>query len=106
MVLLNHPCMTYDDLVAYQKRLDDISADNGNTNEHSFCQEQETVYPALVVSLVSFLPNVPKVRYIAHTAITKNRLLKVLGLTTEDIKIEFNMKSVLALPELVEDREV
>lgn len=107
MLLLNHPCMNNEDLQAYKKHLDDISAENGYTNEHSFCQEDGVVYPALVVSAVSVMPDLKKkVRYICHTALTKARLMKILGLTTEDIQIQFDMKSMPTLPEVVEDREV
>lgn len=107
MLLLSHPCMSYDDFVAWKERLDDISKENGNINQHGFVQANEVQWPGIVITSVEEVPNSRNKRYITHTVITKVRLLKILGLSTEDIKIQFECAGMAeVMPENFEAREI
>ena len=108
MVILNHPCMSYAEFLEYRKELDDISAQSHFKNEHCGDKHSESWdYPCLVLTTVTMAMAPQGERYVAHTHIPKDRLLKVLGLSTQEIKMKFDaLDATTVTPETFETREV
>lgn len=103
MVLTNHPCSNVDDLHEYLRELDRVSALKNKENDHVGIKSDWT-YPCLVISAINLRD--PKRNEMVHTHIKQISLLKVLGLTQEEIKFEFGQMSTEQTPEVVENREV
>lgn len=108
-VLLNHPCMSEEDFHDYAKELEAVKGSDGYRHVH-YGVRPEWTWPALIVTIVEFSRDTENPRNTlcsyAHTSLSQKRLLKVLGLSQAEIKMEFNALPVELTPESFENREV
>lgn len=100
--LIHYPCITKVDFDEYKDWMDGISTKQGYKNYHTQSPDSG-IFPALVVSYIHLTD---KERVCTHTIISKKTLLKVLGLTQEEIKIEFDLNLEPILADTLEQREI
>lgn len=66
--------------------------------------------PAIPGLMITFIDNVTfrnqGIWDVCHTFVTKGALLAALGMNTEELKMEFDMKPIETTPEVTETREV
>lgn len=109
-ILLNHPCMSHDDFEEYKQSINDVLTGPNYRYEHSG-EKDYWIWPALIMTVLTVMRD-PKKQclYLVdcdHTSISQKRLLKVLGLSKEEIKIEFGaISTAVSELDVIENREV
>lgn len=100
------PCMSKEDFEAYKKRFEDVKFSEPKTWKH-LGEKGWWTYPAIIFTIVNVNDNV-KVIDCHHAILPKESLLKVLGLSQEELKFEFDTKNSPdpTMPEQLDTREV
>jgi hypothetical protein len=105
-VLLNHPCMNQEEFETYKDELESTPSSPVYKQIHQGVKDYWT-WPALILTNISFTREPPgMVITYHHTSVSQSRLLKVLGLSQEEFKLEFNKRAPEQVPEISEQREV
>jgi hypothetical protein len=98
--------MSKEDFEAYKDELEGVTTYPVYKHKH-WGEKDYWLWPALIITLVETHKEPPgQVIEYNHTSISQKRLLKVLGLTQDELKIEFDMKSAEQIPEMLDTREV
>lgn len=104
-------CITEGNFEAYKAELDKRASKSGKHYEieHSRLEIDSPTLPAIVITVVDYSsaknPYDGKVEF-GHCFITRDKLLKVLGMSQDEFKLEFNKLTPDQTPEGFETREV
>lgn len=107
-VLTSYPCMNQEDFEAYKDSINQILATTEVTEVSHIPTAIYWVWPCIVMtnSVWSYSGS-KKLVSCYHTNIGARSILKILGLTKEEIKIEFDMKNELPqISDSLEAREI
>jgi hypothetical protein len=106
MLLRTAVCMNQERLNANKQRWE--AAATAKNWKVVWNSEQEYTFPCLAI----FMLTIPQENRSEDTVngeidfVSKNMLLRILGLSSEEIKLEFDSKATEILPETFESREV
>lgn len=104
-LLLNHPCRHKEDYDEYVSFLNKCSKERNRESSHSNPPEG-TDWPGLVITLVDTTTEPGRKDFFSHTLISRDRLLKALGMSQAEIKMEAFGISDEKIPDDIEQREI